>query len=73
MSAQQRDGSGPDVEAIDGQDDVEGHSLMEEFARDSARDRAREADRWSRQEQLARRASGRPGLRQRVRKLLRDG
>jgi hypothetical protein len=69
----QVDSVNPVVQSGNGPDDVEGHSLMEEVARDAARDRARDADRWSRQERLARSAPGRPGVRQRVGRLLRGG
>lgn len=59
-------GSGQPPE--DAPDDVEGHSLIEELARDVERQRVREAEQWARQAQVARqarRAADRPGIRQR--------
>ena len=60
-------GSGQPPE--DASDDVEGHSLMEELARDVERQRMREAEQWARQSQVARQmrhAADRPGIRRRV-------
>lgn len=49
-------------------DDVEGHSYPDELARQMARERARDADRWADHERLVRQASrGRPGIRDRLR------